>query len=70
MNEDIMAVANKLIYNGQLRCGNEHTAVQTLKLPDRTYLDALHTSCSGPQRCWLDHVLDEKYVSSRFLRLM
>jgi DNA replication ATP-dependent helicase/nuclease Dna2 len=33
MNEDIMALANVLIYNGRLKCGNEAVAKRTLSLP-------------------------------------
>lgn len=32
MNEDIMALSNKLIYEGRLKCGNEEVARQVLKL--------------------------------------
>lgn len=31
MNEDIMALSNKLIYEGRLKCGNEEVARQALK---------------------------------------
>ncbi|KZT52355.1 hypothetical protein CALCODRAFT_441693 [Calocera cornea HHB12733] len=58
MNEDIMLLSNRLIYNDRLQCGSEDVARQSLVLPDKTALQALHNgkSCEG---CWLEALLDE-----------
>lgn len=76
MNESIMMISNHLIYNGQLKCGNDRVAKQALHLPFKH--EALHelhknclpsshsTGCAAPRtqsmdrRCWLDAILDEK----------
>ena len=33
MNQDIMAIPNKLIYSGRLKCGSEEVRDQKLVLP-------------------------------------
>jgi DNA replication ATP-dependent helicase Dna2 len=52
MNDDIMAVANRLVYDGQLRCGDNATATRRLSVP---HLHELSTgTCSCPMAsCWL-----------------
>ena len=59
MNEDIMVLSNKLIYNDRLRCGTEMVAKQRLALPDPTYIEKLHegSSCAH-EHCWLTQLLD------------
>ena len=53
MNEDIMTLSNKLIYDDRLKCGSEDVAKRTLVLPNAptngedSWLDALHKR----QRC-------------------
>ncbi|KAJ3509904.1 hypothetical protein NMY22_g16142 [Coprinellus aureogranulatus] len=48
MNEDIMALSNKLIYSDRLRCGSEEVAKRKLVLPNavtegtKTWLDNCH----------------------------
>ncbi|EJT99626.1 Dna2-domain-containing protein [Dacryopinax primogenitus] len=59
MNEDIMLLSNRLIYNDRLQCGSEETARRSLVLKDKSPLAALHTGgpCDG---CWLEALLDER----------
>ncbi|KAJ7505308.1 DNA replication factor Dna2-domain-containing protein [Mycena galericulata] len=60
MNEDIMALSNRLIYGDRLRCGSEAVARQTLVLPDRTFLQDLHVGkpCHSGG-CWIDKLMAE-----------
>ena len=44
MNEDIMSIANALVYNYRLRCGTEKVAASRLKL-DLSLLPPLETVC-------------------------
>ena len=59
MCEDIMSLSNTLIYNGQLRCGNDEVAERSLQFLDMSALSTFHNSepvCSTPSRsskCWL-----------------
>lgn len=67
MCEDIMAVSNKLIYGGRLKCGSDVIAKQVLTIPDKTAIN----SWRDPDRCtletdWLAWVLDERYVIINF----
>ncbi|KAK3720452.1 DNA replication endonuclease-helicase Dna2 [Vermiconidia calcicola] len=63
MCADIMSLSNVLIYDGQLRCGNEAVAQRKLQNVDLSALDASHnmpSSCgqalmSG--KCWLTDLL-------------
>ncbi|KAK0868196.1 DNA replication endonuclease-helicase Dna2 [Friedmanniomyces endolithicus] len=59
MCEDIMSLSNTLIYDGQLRCGNEEVARRTLVVGDMAGLQDLHrdapTVCGS--HCWLADVL-------------
>ena len=60
---DIMSLSNALIYDGQLRCGNDDVAQRTLSVGPASALSAFHTSpaaCSSSSRggrCWIEHVL-------------
>ena len=62
MCEDIMSLSNALIYNGQLRCGNDAVAQRTLQSVDLSGLSAFHhitIPCSTPSRggkCWLSEL--------------
>ncbi|KAJ7761485.1 DNA replication factor Dna2-domain-containing protein [Mycena maculata] len=58
MNEDIMALSNRLIYGDRLRCGSDAVAQQTLVLPDRTFLQDLHIgkACHSTG-CWIDKLM-------------
>lgn len=68
MNEEIMSLSNSLIYNGQLKCGNEDIANLTLKIPNGINLDFYHSTSPDKEsicsrRCWLKDVLsDERKV--------
>ncbi|KAJ9075154.1 DNA replication endonuclease-helicase Dna2, variant 2 [Entomophthora muscae] len=58
MNQDIMDVANVLIYQEALRCGTQSIATSMLVLPTPENLHAshLHTGCSShpsPRTCWI-----------------
>jgi DNA replication ATP-dependent helicase Dna2 len=70
MNEDIMALANALIYNGRLICGNEAVAKRTLSLPYAEQIIRSHhfplsaknsqpNICPSPssETCFLNRVL-------------
>jgi DNA replication ATP-dependent helicase Dna2 len=56
MNDDIVAVANALVYNGALRCGNEHVASARLRLltPDARPRPSVNHSHLDD---WLERVL-------------
>ncbi|THG99127.1 hypothetical protein EW026_g3162 [Hermanssonia centrifuga] len=60
MNEDIMLLSNKLIYSNRLRCGSLEVAKQGLVIPDRSFLQNLHSSSDRPKcDCWIEKLLDE-----------
>lgn len=61
MNEDIMALSNRLIYEDRLCCGSEAVAQQTLRLPDRTFLNGLHAekACHS-SGCWIEKLMAER----------
>ncbi|KAF7299539.1 DNA replication helicase [Mycena chlorophos] len=60
MNEDIMTLSNRLVYNGKLRCGSEEVAKRSLALPDHSFLRRLHQghACHSTG-CWLERLMDE-----------
>jgi DNA replication ATP-dependent helicase Dna2 len=50
MCDDIMSIANKLIYSGRLKCGNNAIATRTLELPKTSEALAIpHSSALIPQ---------------------
>ncbi|KAK3703398.1 DNA replication endonuclease-helicase Dna2 [Vermiconidia calcicola] len=63
MCADIMSLSNVLIYDGQLRCGNEAVAQRKLQNVDLSALDAFHNMPSSCGRalmsgkCWLTDLL-------------
>lgn len=58
MNEEIMLLSNKLIYDDRLRCGNEAIAKQALQLPHRaTCADVGASTCDAD--CWIQGLLEE-----------
>lgn len=59
MNEDIMLLSNKLIYEDRLRCGNEAIAKQSLQLPHRATCADIGTSACGTD-CWVQDLLEER----------
>jgi len=65
MNEDIMQLSNTLIYGNRLRCGSEAVAQRSLVLPDKRFLETLHSAnnCLCPSgNCWIAHLSEEKSV--------
>ena len=65
MNQEIMTLSNRLIYEDRLRCGNEEVANRALELTDRTFLGRLHRTeelvCRGDGgSCWLERLADER----------
>lgn len=60
MNEDIMLLSNKLIYDDRLRCGSEAVAQRTLRLTNPGHIAKIHenTQCIS-NSCWLTQLLDE-----------
>jgi hypothetical protein len=67
MCEDIMALANKVVYEGRLRCGNEETAKRMLVLPSPSAGLKCDASSHGRGRegvkCWMKRVLDPRLVN-------
>ena len=61
MNEDIMLLSNRLIYENRLKCGNEFVAKQSLVLPRRKNCQEIFgQTCSQP--CWIQDLMAEKWV--------
>lgn len=60
MCEDIMSLSNELIYNGQLRCGNDAVAQRTINITDLSPLQILHPPSVGingcNSRCWISEL--------------
>ena len=54
MNDDIMTLSNKLVYDGRLKCDSEEVAKQTLVLPNM--------ECGESHRgtaCWIQDLMQE-----------
>lgn len=65
MNEDIMLLANELVYDYKLTCGTREVAERSLTLPDPHCVERIHeggSSCPR-NRCWLEDVLRPEYVT-------
>jgi len=64
MNSDIMLLSNQLIYDNRLSCGCEEVAKRSLSLPNRQFLNDLH-SASGPRdcgpSCWLEALVNDRF---------
>ncbi|KAM0752276.1 Dna2-domain-containing protein, partial [Meredithblackwellia eburnea MCA 4105] len=54
MNEDIMLLSNKLVYEDRLRAGSEEVAKQSLVLPHVTG----HSNNCRSEDCWIGDLLD------------
>lgn len=68
MNNDIMLLSNRLIYGDRLRCGSSEVAKRSLVLPNSAFLAKMHGSSTCPREaCWIEHLLDEKYVQAYIL---
>lgn len=64
MNEDIMVLSNKLVYQDKLRCGNGNVATRVLGVPKILMLGEMHAKtvlCSG-EECWLKTLIDPRCV--------
>lgn len=57
MNDDIMSVANTLIYDNPLKCGSEANANQRLDFAEH------RVHCAGDS-CWIDKVMQPRWASS------
>ena len=66
MNDDIMHLSNKLVYDDRLQAGSEEVACQSLKLPRPTGLDELHNGLNAHAggACWIRDLLDPESVES------
>ena len=64
MNEDIMTLSNKVIYDDKLKCGTPEVAKQALVLPDRMWLDRVHKTCGGATNCWIEKIMEERFAVS------
>ncbi|KAK4699919.1 DNA replication ATP-dependent helicase/nuclease Dna2, partial [Phenoliferia sp. Uapishka_3] len=59
MNEDIMHLSNKLVYEDRLQAGSKAVATRSLKLPNPKALDAMHGHVDhGAKPCWIRDLLD------------
>ncbi|KAG1458133.1 hypothetical protein G6F56_006464 [Rhizopus delemar] len=63
MNDEIMQVANTMVYDGKLKCGNHSVSTQSLMIPHlKSGLEAIHKlnkTCPYPDTsCWISEVLD------------
>jgi DNA replication ATP-dependent helicase Dna2 len=63
MCDDIMSLANRTVYKGRLRCGNETVAKRSLRLTNPSSLECTHNR----QRCWLNTVLQPRYGEYRIV---
>ncbi|WWC90742.1 uncharacterized protein L201_005679 [Kwoniella dendrophila CBS 6074] len=63
MNEDIMLLSNKLVYEGKLKCGNEEVAKRGLvlknRIPCREMLDCTESHNNLKKDCWIQELLEE-----------
>ena len=60
MNEDIMLLSNKLIYEGKLKCGSDDVAQRGLKLAQKSCEDVFGTGCDQP--CWVQYLMKPRRV--------
>lgn len=59
MNEDIMLLSNRLIYEDRLRCGSDAVAKQALVLPHRkTCAEISDATCADS--CWVQALMNEE----------
>jgi DNA replication ATP-dependent helicase Dna2 len=56
MNEDIMCLSNRLIYEGRLKCGSDEVARQGLVLPGKK---SCGSGCES-SRCWIQALMEEE----------
>jgi DNA replication ATP-dependent helicase Dna2 len=61
MNEDIMKLANELVYDNRLDCGNNSVRFAKLQTPlKETFIKEIHEGARCKSNCWLEHLLDPK----------
>lgn len=59
MNDDIMLLSNRLVYNGRLQSGSEAVSAQRLQLSKPEALNDLHRGEKGHEGpCWIKDLLD------------
>ena len=58
MNEDIMLLSNKLIYQGKLKCGSDEVAQRGLDLARKTCEEMYCMPCEQP--CWVQDLMDPR----------
>ena len=63
MNEDIMLLSNKLVYQDRLHCNKVEIAERRLVLPKPHFIQDLHrkSACSA-RCCWIQYLLDDRLV--------
>ena len=59
MNEDIMLLSNRLIYEDRLRCGSEAVANQVLRLRSRKACRDISPATCGDD-CWVQALMEER----------
>lgn len=59
MNEDIMLLSNRLIYEGRLRCGSDAVAKQALVLPKRKTCAQICGEAICDNSCWAQSLMSE-----------
>jgi DNA replication ATP-dependent helicase Dna2 len=62
MNEDIMLLSNKLIYEGKLKCGSDEVARRGLDLARRSCEEVFEAVCDQP--CWVQDLMHPRLVFS------
>ncbi|KAL8281473.1 hypothetical protein RQP46_006157 [Phenoliferia psychrophenolica] len=61
MNDDIMHLSNKLVYDDRLEAGSDEVATRSLTIPRPEALDELHAGFGGHEdgaTCWIRDMLD------------
>ncbi|KAI8990344.1 DNA replication factor Dna2-domain-containing protein [Pilobolus umbonatus] len=62
MNKDVMDIANLLVYDHKLKCGNYSVATRKLTIPNfESGMQIIHQEagkCSDISSCWLNKILD------------
>jgi DNA replication ATP-dependent helicase Dna2 len=61
MNEDIMLLSNRLVYEDRLKCGSDQVAKQGLVIPNLQPCSAWCDASCGCD-CWVRHLMKEEYV--------
>jgi DNA replication ATP-dependent helicase Dna2 len=63
MNEDIMLLSNRLIYDNKLKCGSESVAQQALVLREPKTCVGMFTTChpEALSSCWIQDLMEERW---------